>query len=288
MPLRHECSNVSFDPANVIAFMEIAGSFVPTAGVVGVFPLVTYFLLIVATYSFLGTFIFSLASRPAGTLQPDRHLVTTLTAIIAAISGFSYYRIQGHYHDVLADLATVTDANDRQTLIRESYNAIGQFRYMDWAVTMPLLLIQVVLLAKPQLAIRKQTLIKLIAGSFFMALTDYIGHQQLAFDNEILVVPKLLWGAISMLGYGIVLHTLVKLWKDIVNQGQSDLPSGYRLVAYALGVFGIMYPLGYILTFFAIDFNWLHVAYTLADISSKIGLGLIVYFINTPSRNALS
>lgn len=268
--------------------MEIAGSFVPTAGVVGVFPLVTYFLLIVATYSFLALFIFSLASRSFEASQPNRHIINTLTAVIAAVSDFSYYRIQGHYHDVLADLATVTDANDRQTLIRESYNAIGQFRYMDWAVTIPLLLIQIVLMSQSGPVVRRQLLTRLVAGSFFMALTGYVGHQQLAFDNEILVGPKLVWGAISMLGYGAVLHTLIKFWKDVVSQSSPNLRAVYKLITYALGILGIMYPLGYMLTFVDIDFNWIHVAYTIADTNSKIGVGLIFYFANTSSRSTLS
>ncbi|AKD54078.1 bacteriorhodopsin [Spirosoma radiotolerans] len=258
--------------------MEIADSFVPTAGVVGVFPLVTYFLLIVATYSFLGTFIFALASRPGIPLHQAQNLAPLLTAIVAAISGLSYYRIQGYYHDLLADLVTVANPSDRQVLIRESYNAIGQFRYMDWAITIPLLLIQVALVTKLQPAIRTQILTRLVAGSFFMVLTSYIGHQQLAFDNEIQVGPKLVWGAIAMLGYGVVLHTLVKLWKQLISQAQPDLSFKYRQIAYALGILGVIYPLGYFLTCTAIDFNWIHIAYTIADVSTKIGIGLIISF----------
>ena len=261
--------------------MEIADSFVPTAGVVGVFPLVTYFFLIVATYSFLGTFIFIVASR-IGTPLPQGHpSVPLLTVIIAAISGFSYYRIQGYYHDMLTELVTVANASDRQVLIRESYNAIGQFRYMDWAITIPLLLIQVALVARLQLTIQTRALTKLAAGSFFMAVTGYIGHQQLAFDNEILIGPKLIWGAISMLGYGLVVHTLFPLWKQAISQAQPDLAHTYRLIAYALGTFAAIYPLGYLLTCIDIDFNWIHIAYTIIDVSSKIGIGLIIYFANT-------
>jgi len=265
--------------------MEIADSFVPTAGVVGVFPLVTYFFLIVATYCFLGTFIFALASRTSVPSPQGHASAPLLTAIIAAISGFSYYRIQGCYHDMLAELVTVANVSDRQVLIRESYNAIGQFRYMDWAITIPLLLIQVVLIARLQPAIRTQTLTKLVAGSFFMVLTGYIGHQQLAFDNEILIGPKLLWGAISMLGYGIVVYTLLPIWKQLVSEARPDLVYTYRLIAYALGFFGVVYPLGYLLTCIDIDFNWIHIAYTIADVSSKIGIGLIIDFANTsPSQ----
>ncbi|GAB3807680.1 hypothetical protein GCM10028819_45010 [Spirosoma humi] len=261
--------------------MEIADSFVPTAGVVGVFPLVTYFFLIVATYGFLGTFIFALASRTNIPSSQGSTLVPLLTAVIAAISALSYYRIQAYYHDMLAELVTVAAVGDRQVFIRESYNAIGQFRYMDWAITIPLLLIQVALVAKPQPALQTQTLTRLAAGSFFMALAGYIGHQQLAFDNEILIGPKLLWGAISLLGYGVVLHTLLPVWRQLAGPVQPTLTRKYRLVAYSLGIFGVIYPLGYILTFFDIDFNWIHIAYTIADVSSKIGIGLFIYFANT-------
>lgn len=259
--------------------MEIADSFVPTAGVVGVFPLVTYFLLIVATYSFLGTFIFALVSRTSP--QGHASLPLLLTAVIAAISGFSYYRIQGYYHDMLAELATVVNPSDRLVLIRESYNAIGQFRYMDWSITIPLLLIQVALMAKLQPAVRTQTVIRLVAGSFFMALTGYIGHQQLAFDNEILIGPKLIWGAISLLGYGVVVYTLLPIWKQLVSEARPNLVYTYRLITYALGFFSVVYPLGYLLTCIDIDFNWIHIAYTIADVSTKIGIGLVIYFANT-------
>lgn len=184
---------------------------------------------------------------------------------------------------MLADLVTIANASDRQVLLRESYNAIGQFRYMDWAITIPLLLIQVALMAELQLAVRIQTVIKLVAGSFFMVLTGYIGHQQLAFDNEILVGPKLIWGAVSMLGYGVILQTLFPLWKQAISQARPDLHARYRFIAYALGTWGVIYPLGYLLTCIDVDFNWIHIAYTIADVSSKIGIGLIIYFVNTPS-----
>ncbi|MFD2932743.1 bacteriorhodopsin [Spirosoma flavum] len=265
--------------------MEIADSFVPTAGVVGIFPLVTYFFLIVATYLFLGNFIFALASRT--TTQPEQvqnrfqNLSPILTAIISAVAGLSYYFIQGYYHDMLAELVTVTNANDRQVLIRESYNAIGQYRYMDWAVTIPLLLIQVVFTLKIQPSERRRPLVTLLVASFFMILTGYIGHQQLAFDNEIEIGPKLIWGAISMIGYAIILLTLSRLWKQVVNQVQPDEQRTYRLMAFVMGAFGITYPIGYILTVSNIDFNWIHIAYTIADITTKAGLGLLVYFAST-------
>ncbi|SOD89793.1 bacteriorhodopsin [Spirosoma fluviale] len=251
--------------------MEIADSFVPTAGVVGIFPLVTYFFLVVATYIFLGTFIASLAIRPATATQPIQPALI-LTAVTAAIAGFSYYQIQSHYHTMLAELATVTSPDDRQVLIRESYNAIGQYRFMDWAVTVPLLLIQVVLLRTDTSIKQTRLLITLAGASFFMILTGYIGHQQLGFDNEILVGPKLIWGFVSLLGYAAVARTLLPFLKQANPQPVA------RLVTISLGAFALAYPLGYFLTLTPIDFNSIHILYTVADVVSKAGMGLAVYY----------
>ncbi|GAB3026818.1 bacteriorhodopsin [Spirosoma pulveris] len=255
--------------------MEIADSFVPTAGVVGVFPLVTYFFLVVATYLFLGAFIASLAMRPATTPQPLQPALI-LTAVIAAIAGFSYYQIQSHYHIMLAELATVTSPNDRQVLIRESYNAIGQYRFMDWAVTIPLLLIQVVLLRTNTTVKQSRLPIMLMGASFFMILTGYIGHEQLGFDNEILVGPKLIWGLVSLLGYAVVVRTLLPHLKQASPQPVN------QLITISLAAFALAYPLGYFLTFAPIDFNSIHILYTVADVVSKAGLGLAVYHTYKP------
>ncbi len=266
--------------------METADSFIPTAGVVGIFPLVTYFFLVVATYISLGNFVFALATRTNS--DPPQSLSPILTAIISVIAGLSYYQLQEHYHDMLAELATVTIISDRQTLIRESYNAIGQYRYMDWAVTIPLLLAQAVFMLKLEAYARKQALITLLAASFFMILTGYIGHQQLSFDNEILTGPKLLWGAISMIGYAVILRTLLQLWKSVFIKAQPHEKRTYRLMAYVMGAFLALYPIGYILTITPIDFNWIHIGYTIADIVSKVGMGLLVYSVATkPAENKL-
>ncbi len=263
--------------------MNIADSFVPTAGVVGLLPTVTYFILVVAMFAFLSLFIFALASRQHSPSELSRRqrLSPVLTAMIAAVAGFSYYIIQTGYRTMLTELTTITDVNDRQTFFRESYNAIGQYRYMAWAVILPLLLLQVISLPKPLPNTYQKSLITLLIVSFFVILTGYIGHQQLSFDNEIQIGPKLIWGAVSMAGYAVILLTLYRFWKQVASTIQPDEQRIYRLIAVAFGTFWIMYPLGYILTVTPVDFNWIHIAHTLADVISVSGVGVGAYFIHT-------
>ncbi|GAB4033113.1 bacteriorhodopsin [Spirosoma jeollabukense] len=256
--------------------MDVTNTFIPTAGVVGLLPMVTYFFLVVTMFAFIGNFIFTLTTQ--STVSSEYRVLHALTAVIAVIAGASYYVIQSYYHNMLAELATVTDINDRQTLIRESYSAIGQYRYMAWAVTTPLLLIQVVFVLKAELIVIKRQLTTLLTASFFMVLAGYIGHQQLSFDNEVLAGPKLIWGAISALSYVVILLALYRLWKQFIDQISLNQQRVYRQVSLIIATFWGVYLLGYVLTVVDLDFNWIHIVYTIGDIATYIGVGLILNF----------
>ncbi|GAB4049619.1 bacteriorhodopsin [Spirosoma litoris] len=260
--------------------MEVTNTFIPTAGTVGIFSMVTYFFLVVAAFAFLGTFIISLITPRISSLEqrnstePNSFILTTISTVIA---GFTYYLIQSYYHDILAEMATVSDPTDRQTLIRESYNAIGQYRYIAWFITIPLLLVQLIALLRLPFSTYKRQLLGLIMATLFMVFASYIGHEQLSFDNEIETIPKLVWGLIALIDYVTIVFTLNKLWKEAGSQAHP----AFRLSALTVaGAWGI-YFIGYFLTLAPIDFNWIHLAFTITDLISLIGIGIVVYLVNS-------
>ena len=263
--------------------MEVAHKFLPTAGVVGLLPMVTYFFMVVAIFSFLGCFLFTLATLSS--VHPKRRTVHTLTAIISAIATITYYLIQTDYRNLLTELSTVSDTTDRQTLIRESYNAIGQYRYMDWFVTAPLLLLQIIFALNLRLEEIKRPLATLLIMASFLFFVSYIGHQQLSFDNEIQVSPKVGWGLLATLAYGFILLTLYRLWNQFSEQKNPESQRAYRLTALiTAGGWGV-YLLGYFLTVTDVDFNWIHLAFTITDLVTKIGVGIVVYFVSSSALN---
>ncbi|MBD2756911.1 bacteriorhodopsin [Spirosoma validum] len=266
--------------------MEVTDSFMPTAGVVGLLPMVTYFFLVVAMFAFIGNFVLSLAIQPS--IRPEFRIVHSVTAVVAVVSAVSCYLTQTYYHDMLRELATVTDANDRQTLIRESYNAIGQFRYMDWFITSPLLLLQIIFGLNFQRNAVKRPLIYLLTATLLLYFASYIGHQQLSFDNEIQVGMKVIWGLVATIAYGFSLFTLRRLEQQFGEQTTLTQQRAYRQMAYRQMMVIIatcwgIYLLGYFLTVTPIDFSWIHIAFTITDLTAKISIGLIVYFTSTKS-----
>ncbi|AUD04700.1 bacteriorhodopsin [Spirosoma pollinicola] len=256
--------------------MEIADSFVPTAGVVGLLPMVTYFFLVVAMFVFIGLFVFSLAARKPVSSEQDRP-VFLVTPVIAAVAGLTYYLIQVHYHDVLADLVTVPDGNDRQTLIRESYNAISQYRYMALFIITPLLAFQLLPLLQIQPGQYKRPFMKLLAGSSLMVFACYIGHQQLTFDNEIQAGPFAVWAFVALIIFGFLVVTVNRLWKELGGVTRS----AFRFSALILAACWTIYFLGYFLTLAPIDANWIQLVFTLADMASILGVSLILYLFST-------
>jgi bacteriorhodopsin len=258
--------------------MEVNDTFIPTAGAVGLLPMVTYFFFWVAIYAFLGSFIFSISTQASA--PPAHRNSRLLTAIIAAVAGISYFLIQGYYQHVLAEAATVSDTGDRQTLLREAYNAINQFRYMDWSITTPLLLLHMVFMLPVRFSVIKRQLMLLLAADFFMILTGYIGEQQLSFDNEILVGPKLIWGAVSTVGYVAIPYILYQLWKTYGSQALPEAQWGFRLMALTTVTFWGVYPIGYILTTLNVDTSLTHISFTIADLINKVGVALIAYLVS--------
>lgn len=253
--------------------MKLADTFIPTAGSVGLLPMVAYFVLVMAMYIFLGNFLFAWQART--TIRPTHQV--SLMAVVTAVTGISYFLIQGFYQDILVELSTLTDADNHPVLIRESYNAISQYWYMAWAITTPLLLIQLVGLLQLNWANNRSQLFRLILAGFVKVLTSYLGSQQLAFDNEILVGPRLIWGVVSLASYGVIVVTLRQVGKQAAA-APASAQQAYRWMALTLTTVWGVELAGYMLTAAGIDTNWLLISTTLGDVVSTVGMSLAVYW----------
>lgn len=258
-------------------FMKLSDTFLPSAGVVGLLPMVTYFILVWAMYAFLATFLFT--SMTLSTVRSEYRISYVISAMMSAVAGFSYFLIQSAYRDVLAELTTLTDAGNQQVLIRESYNLLSAFRYMGWAVTIPLLVVQTTFVTnRPVREVRKPLTILLLA-SVFMVLTSYIGGQQLGFDHEIQTGPKLIWGVLSIIGYVVVGTFLRRGWTQTEGRAASEVQRTYRLMASSIVTVLGIYQVGYWLTLVPIDFNWIQITISIVDLVSIIGATLVLYWV---------
>lgn len=257
--------------------MTLGSDFIPTAGEVGILPMVTYFFLAVAAYAFLGNLIFSLATESS--VAPEHRISRVYGAIIAAVAGVSYVLITHFYHGMLRELSQISSPEGRQALIRHSYNAIGQYRYIDWFVTTPLLLLKCVSMLRIKFKEASAAITVLLVADIFMVVTGYIGEQQLTASGDILVGGKLLWGAISTVGYLVVPLVLYRLYQRFAARGHEQERWGFRFIAFTTVTSWGVYPLGYLLTLTNIDLNYIHLSFTVADIFNKAGVAIAAYLV---------
>jgi sensory rhodopsin len=259
--------------------MTFGDSFVPTAGEVGIVPMLTYFFMAVAAYSFLGNVIFSLATQ--GSVAPEHRISRVYGAIIAAVAGVSYLLITHFYHEFLHELSRVgAHTSQGEALTRRGYQAIGQFRYIDWAVTTPLLLLKATSMLRIKFREASGAIALLLLADFFMVLTGYIGEQQLTPSGEIIGSAKLLWGAISTLGYLVVPFVLYRLYQRFAARGDEQERWGFRFIGFTTVTSWGVYPLGYLLTLTNIDLNYIHLAFSVADIFNKTGVAIVAYLVS--------
>lgn len=256
--------------------MKLSEAFLPTANSVGMSSMITYFFLIFAAYAFLGGFIFAWLSKSS--VAPEHRTSRHFTAIIAAVAGVSYMLIAHFYHSMLEELSHITDPAQRDELIRTSYNAIGQLRYIDWAITTPLLLLKMVTMLKIQPHEAKRSIFWLLFADLFMVFTGYIGEQQIGADGHILVGNKLIWGAISTIGYIIVPLILYKFWKQYKDNVQPEERWAFKILALSTVTTWGVYPIGYMLTMIdGFNLNYIHISFSIFDVINKVGAGAVVY-----------
>ncbi len=151
------------------------------------------------------------------------------------------------------------------------------YRYVDWLLTVPLLLLEVIaVLALPAVQ-RKSLVSKLVPASAAMIILGYPG--EVSSD----MMTKGIWGALSTIPFLFILYVLfVELTKALDKQPATVSATVKRLRLLLIATWGV-YPISYLLPMLGIEggnaFVGRQVGYTVADILAKCLFGLTIYKI---------
>ena len=237
-----------------------------------------YNVLSFALASMLATFIFLLVIQ--GRVLPRYRQALVVSAMVCLIAAYHYYRIfnsftEGYVAIDAGELAASADGMKYALVNGAGFNE--GYRYVDWLLTVPLLLFETVAVLALAPAVRKSLLLKLIPASALMIILGYPG--ELAADNGV----KAVWGALSTIPFLYILWVLFvelnRAAKSQPNQVGKDL-SGLRWLL--LATWGV-YPISYMFPMFGWDgadsFVYRQVGYSIADILAKCAFGLLIYKI---------
>jgi bacteriorhodopsin len=230
------------------------------------------FDLVYNSFSFViacmgAAFLFFLLVRSK--VAPRHRMAVTISTIVVAIAAYHYLRIFDSWNSAFQ----LTDGEYvRIAPFNEGY------RYVDWLLTVPLLLAELVIVLKLNRSTTRSLLIRLTTAAILMIGLGWPG--EIADPDS---AARTIWGIASTIPFLYILYVLfVELGKSLGRQSDAvrKLVDGLRYIILATwGVYPIAYLLPQIIDNEATAEVARQVGYSVADVLAKPLFGLLVLAI---------
>jgi len=235
------------------------------------------FSMTVATMGAAALFLFLSRSSVDEEYRP----ALMISGLVVTIACYHYFMIRHSWQDAYA-------------LTGGTYKGSGAafndfYRYADWILTVPLLMVELVAVLRLEKVKASSLLTRLVIAAALMIALGYPG--------EVISTPegwtmRVVWGALSSIPFFYILYVL---WVELTNSLATQPVAARRLIEVARLVLLItwaVYPIAYAMggtvaaltakAGGAVDGNGivnLQVGYAIADMTAKAGFGLLIYFI---------
>ena len=218
--------------------------------------------------SMLACTVYTLVSQQRVLAKYRNALV--LSSMVTFIAAYHYLRIFDSFKESSADMTV--NVSGAQGSFNEAY------RYVDWLLTVPLLLVEVVAVLALAKATSSSLITRLVPASAAMIALGYPG--EISSDQN----TQVMYGVLSTIPFLYILYILfIELGKSLDNQPAGVADTVGRLRWLLLLTWGV-YPISYILGMgegmaSAQQFIGVQVGYTIADILAKCVFGLTIFKI---------
>jgi len=166
--------------------------------------------------------------------------------------------------------------------MREVWVASGStptvFRYIDWLITVPLLMVEFYLILSAIAKVPVGIFWRLMIGTLVMLVGGYLGEA-----GYMAVWPAFI---IGMVGWAYILYEIFMGQASEINAKSSPpaVQSAFNTMRWIVTIGWAIYPLGYFFGYLtgsspADSANALNVIYNLADVLNKIAFGLIIWTV---------
>jgi bacteriorhodopsin len=237
----------------------------------GQFDTVYNFLsLVIASQLF--TALFLLISLPR--VLPRYRAAITVAIIVCGIAAYHYFRIFDSFKAAFVT-TSVGGTGDYTKAVGEGFNE--GYRYVDWLLTVPLLLVELVAVLALARSVQRGLLMRLVPAAALMIALGYPG--EISGDNGI----RGLFGLLSTIPFAYILYVLfVQLGKSLDKQPIAVRGTLSRLRWLLLLSWGV-YPIAYLLPLLNISGAdaWVgkQIGYSVADIVAKAIYGLLIFSV---------
>jgi len=214
--------------------------------------------------SMLACTIYTLVSQHR--VLPKYRNALVMSSMVTFIAGYHYLRIFDSFKHASEGGKVLLDAS--QNAFNEAY------RYVDWLLTVPLLLVEVIAVLALTREVSRSLIMRLVPASAAMIALGYPGEISSVQNTQVL------YGVLSTIPFLYILYVLfVELSKSLDRQPAGVAETVGRLRLLLIATWGV-YPIAYIFNIVgdasASSFVTVQVGYTLADILAKCVFGLTI------------
>jgi len=217
-----------------------------------------------------------------GSMHKKFRTALIITGLVTAIATYHYVRIFNSWNDAYA-VAAGPDGNYAVTLTGQPFN--DAYRYVDWLLTVPLLLIELILVMGLPAAETASLSWQLGVSSAAMVALGYPGEIQ---DS---LAQRWLWWALAMVPFAFVVEKLL-VGLGQATETQPEAARGLISQARMLTVVSwLTYPFVYIIKSVGIAGATAQCAeqigYSVADVIAKAVFGVLIWRIAKAKSDAL-
>ena len=217
--------------------------------------------------SMLACTVYTLVSQQRVLAKYRNALV--MSSMVTFIAGYHYLRIFDSFKHATTDGTVLLDGS--QNAFNEAY------RYVDWLLTVPLLLVEVVAVLALTASVSRSLIMRLVPASAAMIALGYPGEISEVRGDQIL------FGVLSTIPFLYILYVLfVELGKSLERQPEGVAKSVANLRLLLIATWGV-YPIAYMFNIWGTasqeSFVAVQVGYTLADVLAKCVFGLTIFKI---------
>lgn len=194
-----------------------------------------------------------------------------ITGLVTFIAGYHYLRIFASWGEAY------TAVNGVVTATGVSFNVA--YRYVDWLLTVPLLLIELILVMGLS---REETVRKSVAlgtAAALMIILGYPGEVSGGIDTT-----RFIWGALSMIPFLYIVVSLFSGLSDSIAKQPADVRGLVSMARWVVILSWSFYPIVYFAPFvMSLDggaaITVIEVGYTIADIVAKAAFGVMIFMV---------
>jgi bacteriorhodopsin len=236
-------------------------------------------------YGFVGNvFSFGLAVMASTTLflwfmrssvAPAYHMAITITGLVTAIAAYHYLQI------MLSWESAVTVVSGEVVSTGETFNRA--YRYVDWLLTVPLLLIELILVMKLSGSETMSRSIKLGGAAALMIILGYPGEVADSMGTR-----AIFW-ILSMIPFLYIVQQLVVGLRESISKQPDEVKGLIQKASILVVASWAFYPIVYLLPLLGVTGGAaivvVETGYTIADIVAKAVFGLVIFTIAMRKSN---